>query len=74
MTKREGAVLSAFMGKLLTDFSNFHGYVEDLLGRPVFAHEFASETFAAEIKYKAREEFNSIIEGQTGTVEIWVKE
>ena len=39
MTKREGAILSAYTGCLLCDFNDFHKYIEELLGRPVFTHE-----------------------------------
>lgn len=40
MTKREGAVLSAYTGILLCEsFDDVHGYITEIMGRPVFTHE-----------------------------------
>ena len=40
MNKREAAVISAYTGILLGEFSDLHKYVEEIFGRPVFTHEF----------------------------------
>lgn len=63
MTKREGAVLSAYTGILLCDFSYFYKYLEEILGRQVFTHEipFLSD----KIREKAEPEFKSIMENLT---------
>jgi hypothetical protein len=60
MTKREAAIVTAFTGKMLGDFSIFHGYVEEILERPVFTHEMGDKKVAAEIRDKAREDFVNI--------------
>ena len=46
MTDKEKAIVMAYTGvAMLTGdkFSIFHKYIEDLLNRPVFTHELASE-------------------------------
>lgn len=65
MTKHEGAVITAFTGKMCCDFSSFHEYAEKLLGRPIFTMEFASKEVAKEISDKSYPEFVRIVEGQT---------
>lgn len=65
MTKREGAILSAYTGILLGEFSAMHKYVEEILGRPVWTHEMASEKVVNEIKEKSKEDFIKVIENQT---------
>lgn len=65
MTKRESAIISAFTGILAGPFDSFHEYVEEIMGRPVYTHEMASESVFAEIKEKSREDFiklaNSVV-------------
>ena len=39
MTKREAVVLSAYTGKLLCDFDDYHKYVESLFGCTIFTTE-----------------------------------
>lgn len=58
MTKREAAIVSAYTGYLIGEFSDFHAYVEEIMGRPVFTHEFPS--IAEELKYKSKADFMSI--------------
>ena len=58
MTDKEKAIVMAYTGiAMLTGdkFDIFHKYVEDIMGRPVFTHEFA--TCAEEIKEKAKPDF-----------------
>jgi len=50
MTKNEAAIVSAYTGVMIGDFSALHEYVEKILGRPVFTHEFASNQVAEQIK------------------------
>ena len=45
------------------DFRYFHGYVEKLMGRPVFTHQLAE--LAEEIKEKAKPEFIKICQNLT---------
>lgn len=58
MTKREAAIVSAYTGYLIGEFSDFHAYVEEIMGRPVFTHEFPS--IAEELKEKSKKDFMSI--------------
>ena len=57
MTKREAAIVSAYTGILIGDFSEMHKYVEKIMDRPVFTHEFAGKNFAKEVKNKSRQDF-----------------
>ena len=57
MTKKEAAIVTAFTGKFLGDFSTFHGYVEEIMERPVFTHEMGDKKIAKEISDKARADF-----------------
>ena len=61
LTKEQSAVLSAYTGVLCGDFSSFHGYVERIMGRPVFTHEMGNEKVADEIKQKSREDFLALV-------------
>jgi len=60
MTKHEANVVTAFTGILCGQFSDFHEYVEKLLDRPVWTHEFASKELAELIKEKSKPEFAKI--------------
>ena len=57
MTKKECAIIMAYTGIVMLsgeDFSIYHRYIEDIMGRPVWTHELASESVAKEIKEKSR--------------------
>lgn len=58
MTKREAAIVSAYTGYLIGEFSDFHAYAEEIMGRPLFTHEFPS--IADELKEKSKKDFMSI--------------
>lgn len=63
MTKREGAVLSAYTGTLLCDtFSYVHEYIEEIMECPVWTHEIPG--ISKEIKKRSEEEFIKIISQQ----------
>lgn len=60
MTDKEKAIVMAYTGvAMLTGdkFSIFHKYIEELLNRPVFTHELASEEVWNEIKEKSKNDF-----------------
>lgn len=62
MNKREAQVISLFTGFLIAPtFSWVHEYAEELLGRPVFTHEFASKALSEELKKLAEPEMMKII-------------
>jgi len=60
MTKREAAIVSAYTGLMLGDFSEMHKYVEELYDRPVFTHEFGCKPFADRLKDDSKADFISI--------------
>lgn len=61
MTKEEAAIVSAYTGILLSEFSDFHKYIEKILNRPVFMYELADKEIWVEIKEKSRQDFINII-------------
>lgn len=66
MKKQEAILVSAFTGFLLTkDFADVHKFCEDLLGRPIWMHEFANRTVQEEIKEKCRPLIVEMIENET---------
>lgn len=60
MTQREKAIVEAFTGvAMLTgeDVTYFYEYVQEIMGRPVYTHEFADAKVMGEIKEKSRHDF-----------------
>lgn len=65
MTKREGAVISAYTGVFVCkEFGDIHAYIEEIMGRPVWTHEIPG--LQEEIKQRSEKEFKEIIENQEG--------
>lgn len=63
MTKNEAAIIMAYTGQVMLtgeDFGIFHKYVEHILKRPVYTHEFGSENVMDEIKEKSKYDFIDI--------------
>lgn len=52
MTKREAAIVSAYTGYVIGEFSDSQAYAEEVMRRQIFIHELPS--IADEIKEKAR--------------------
>lgn len=69
MTKREAAIVSAYTGYLIGEFSNFQAYAEEIMGRPLFTHEFPS--IADELKEASKKDFMSIKIEESETPE-WI--
>ena len=68
MKKQEAILVSAYTGFLLTkDFPDVHKFCEDLLGRPIWTHEFASRTVQEEIQEKCRPLILAMIENEIDT-------
>ena len=61
MTKKEAAIVAAYTDTLIGEFSDLHEYIEKILNRPVFSHEFADKEIWVEIKEKSRQDFINII-------------
>lgn len=55
MTKREAAIITAYTGVFIGDLDELYKYAKELLGCPVFSHEFL--TLADEIKEKSKKDF-----------------
>lgn len=70
MTKREAAIVSAYTGYLIGEFKDFHAYAEEVMGRPVFTHEFPS--IAEELKEKSKKDFMSIKIGNKEVAPEWL--
>lgn len=60
MTKEEAKIVTAYTGFLIGDFSEFPKYAEELLGCPIFTHEFADKKVCNEIHEKAIHNFLDI--------------
>lgn len=63
MTKHERMIISAYTGVLVAkNFDEFHEWVEQYLGIPVWSHEFALQEFWDNLKQKVEPEFMAIVE------------
>jgi hypothetical protein len=60
MTKREAAIISAYTGIMVGDFSEMHKYAEELFKAPVFSHLFGMRGFADELKIKSEPDFMNL--------------
>ena len=58
MTKREAAIVSAYTGVLIGDFNEMHRYIEEIMGRQVFAHELSY--ISDEITKRSKNDFMNI--------------
>jgi hypothetical protein len=66
MTKQEAVLVSAYTGFLLTkNFADVKKFCEDLLGRPIWTHEYADEKVQREIKEKCKPLIIKMIENET---------
>jgi len=60
MTIKEAAIVTAYTGITIGDFSEAHKYIEEIMGRPVWTHEMADKATWALIKEKAKADFISM--------------
>lgn len=60
MTKREAAIVSAYTGILIGDFSVMHAYIKEIMGQPVFTHQLGDHEFVNKIKEAAKADFLAI--------------
>ena len=68
MTDREKAIVEAYTGYAMlvgekTDL--FYKYVEEVLGRPVYTHEFADKNVIDEIHEKSKKDFIALCREET---------
>ncbi len=60
MTKQECAIIMAHTGICMLTGNNlniFHKYVEDIMQRPVYTHEFGIPSVVEEIKERSKADF-----------------
>lgn len=60
MTDREKAIVEAYTGKcmLVGDKRNiFYEYVDKIMGKPIYTHEFAYDYIQEELKEKSKDDF-----------------
>ena len=63
MTRKEAILLSAYTGFLFApDFSEVHKFCEDILGRPIWTHEFADRCVQKEIQEKLRPQIMELVQ------------
>ena len=62
MNKREAAIISAYTGIGFGGyhFSEFHKYVEEKFGHPVFTHEMANQSFWDKLKELCFDDFKAL--------------
>ena len=60
MTLREAAIVSAYTGFLIGEFSDMHEYIEELFGGPVFTHQLANKKVQEIIREKSKADFIAI--------------
>jgi hypothetical protein len=62
LTKQQAIVITGFTGVMACkSFSDFHGDVEKLLGRPVFTHEFGNTEFSKLLKELYKPDFMDMV-------------
>jgi hypothetical protein len=57
MNKREAAIVSAFTGYLLGDFSDMHKYAEEIMSGPIWTHQFGDKQFTKKLKAAAKPDY-----------------
>lgn len=57
ITKREAAIIGAYTGILMGEFSDMHEYIEEIMDRPVWTHEMGDKATVDIIKEKAKPDF-----------------
>ena len=64
MTKKEEAIITAYIGILIGELDEAYKYIDKILGRSILTHELASKFLWEEIKKKARPDLEDLkIEG-----------
>lgn len=61
LTREQAAIIGCFTGVSCGPFSDVHGLIEALLGRPVFTHELAFPGIWEEVKEKSRDLFIGLV-------------
>lgn len=73
MEVKASVLVTAMTGIFFGDMSEFHEYVEKLLGRPVWTHELGNKEVWNEIKEKSRKNIEALNEALQ-SIKVKVKE
>lgn len=57
ITKRDLAILTAYTGYMFGKFQDFHGYAEEILGQPIFTHQFAEKVIVEKLHERSKKDF-----------------
>lgn len=57
MTKREAAIASLYTGYMFGNFADMHEYAEEILGHPVYTHDFADVPFLEKARDTCKKDF-----------------
>jgi len=60
LTKREAAIITIYTGVLIGEWSDAQRYAQELMGRPVWTHEFADSKMVEELRKRSRLDFVDI--------------
>jgi hypothetical protein len=60
LTARQAAIVTAYTGVMAGNFPEFHKFAEEIVGNPIWTHQFASEKLVEAIKEKAKPYFLEI--------------
>lgn len=61
LTRRQSAIIGAYTGITVGPFSAIHEYAEEVLGRRIWTHEFASRKVMDELKSASFDDFMSVV-------------
>ena len=60
MTKKEGAIITAYTGYLIGDIRDFYIYVKELTGESYMTHQYADPELVNRIQALAKQDFIKI--------------
>lgn len=60
LTRDQAAIIGAYTGILCGPFQDLQEYAENLMGVPVYTHQFADSTFNEKLKERSKSDFLSI--------------
>ena len=60
MTKKEGAIITAYTGYLIGSIHDFYAYVEELTGESYMTHDYADPALTDKIQALAKKDFIKI--------------
>lgn len=60
LTREQAAIIGVYTGITCGPFGDIQELAEEVLGRPIFTHEFASKELAEELRLAVKDRFLSI--------------